>query len=91
MSRGRQPRSWTCVRHRTKVCEWCGENFKCARFDARTCSNACRLAFARWVRKWSKHFGRKPNFGPLGDASYQRRVRDALPNQKHPTFSNVWR
>lgn len=50
----------------TPTCIMCGRTFVAARPDARTGSNACRLALMRWCRKYGHEPHEPPGHTPAG-------------------------
>jgi len=64
-------------RRRECICEWCGVVFLAARYHAVTCSDLHRLKWSRWARRYHKHWGHKPGFGPRGKVEHEdvRRAR----------------
>ena len=56
-------------------CEWCGIIYRAKRPDGSTCSNAHRMRWTRWARKFLARFGVRPGRGPRGDAALEAVVR----------------
>ena len=53
------------------VCEWCGCGFPSSRPETNCCSNAHKLRYYRWQKKYLEMFGTRRNHGPRGDIDVQ--------------------
>lgn len=58
-------------RDRKCKCEWCGVLFLAARYDATTCSDAHRLLWSRYRKRFLKKNGYECGYGPRGDRQRQ--------------------